>query len=100
MKNKVLIFVALAVTSLSLTACNLLPFFNQEEGGYSYRNIGESGNKQGSDISTPPAGDITANKASITYADYVTYNIHPISMTPSTKRTKLLVIPIWFSDSA
>ena len=47
MKNKVLIFVALAVTSLSLTACNLLPFFNQEEGGYSYRNIGESGNKQG-----------------------------------------------------
>ena len=99
MKNKVLIFVALVVTSLSLTACNLLPFFNQEEGGYSYRNIGESENKQSSDISTPLAGDITANKASITYADYVAYNIHPISMTPSTKRTKLLVIPIWFSDS-
>ena len=99
MKNKALIFIALAVSSLSLTACNFLPFFNQEEGGYTYRNPGESNSHQTSDVSTPPAGDITANKASITYDDYVKYNIHPISVTPSTKKPKLLVIPIWFSDS-
>ena len=99
MKNKFALLAALAVASISLTACDFLPFFNQEEGGYSYWGIGESTNHQASDVSTPPAGDIQANKASVTYADYVKHNIHPISATPSTKKTKLLVIPIWFSDS-
>ncbi len=98
MKNKALLIISLAVASISLTACNFLPFFNQEEGGYSYRNIGESDHQQ-SDISTPPAGDLTANKASMTYSDYVKNNIHPLSVTPSTRKTKLLVIPIWFNDS-
>ena len=99
MKNKALAFIAIAVASLSLSACNFLPFFNQEEGGYTYWNVGESSNRQASDISTPPAGDITAKKASVTYSDYVANNIHPISVTPSTKKPKLLVIPIWFTDS-
>ena len=100
MKNKALVLISLVAVSLSLTACNFLPFFNQEEGGYTYWNIGESTNHQASDVSTPPAGDITANKASVTYADYVSANIHPISVTPSTKKAKLLVIPIWFNDSS
>ena len=99
MKNKALAFIAIAVASLSLSACNFLPFFNQEEGGYTYWNVGESSNRQASDVSTPPAGDITAKKASVTYSDYVANNIHPISVTPSTKKPKLLVIPIWFTDS-
>ena len=99
MKNKALLLISLAVASLSLTACSFLPFFNEEEGGYTYWDIGSSINHQDSDVSTPPAGDITANKASVTYADYVSSNIHPISVTPATKKAKLLVIPIWFSDS-
>lgn len=99
MKNKVLIGISLAVISLSLTACNFLPFFQQEEGGYTYWKIGESSARQASDVSTPPAGEATFKKASVTYAEYVSNNIHPISVTPSTKKAKLLVIPIWFKDS-
>ena len=51
------------------------------------------------DVSTPPPGEITANKASATYADYINNNVYPLSMTPSVGTANLLVIPVWFNDS-
>ena len=93
MKKKVTFLLILGAAIFSLTACQ---FFNQSnEGGYSYRPIGAS-NK---DVSAPPEGELEATSPSVTYSDYVKNNYYPLSSTPTKNKTKLLVIPIWFTDS-
>ena len=97
MRKKIASLLVLSGIVFSLSACQ---FFNQSnEGGYSYRPIGSS-NNGGSDVSTPPASDLEAKAASMTYGNYAKNNIYPISATPSKGKAKLLVIPVWFTDSA
>ena len=94
MKKKLAYLALLFIPALSLTACS--DFFDMfyfggngtEHGGYN-------------SISTPPAGDDTPHYAptEYTYASYVKNNAYPISSTPAVGNTKLLVIPVWFTDS-
>ena len=42
---------------------------------------------------------ITANYASKIYKDYINNNTYSLSSTPSKGSAKLLVVPVWFSDS-
>ena len=96
MKKKGIIkFIALAVTLFSLTACeSVLDMFGHVSGGgYSYRPIQE-------DIPTPNPGNTQAKKAGQTYSDYIDNNLYPLSATPSVGTTKLLVIPVWFTNSS
>ena len=49
--------------------------------------------------SAPPAGDLTAKKASYNYKHYVDNNVSAMSSTPCVGAGHLLVIPVWFTDS-
>ncbi len=69
MKKKQLLFALLGVLSISLTSCDFIyRFFDDgEDGGFSWGiPIGQpSSSKQPIvDVSTPPAGDTNANRAS------------------------------------
>ena len=52
-----------------------------------------------SEQSAPPAGSLTPKKASYNYKDYTNNNLSKISSTPCVGTAKLLVVPIWFTDS-
>ena len=109
MKKKHILFGTLAVMVLSLTSCQyILDFFNSDsEGGFSWGGISfgpsssssEYSKQTISDVSTPPAGDIHANAASYRYEHYVENSVYPMSCTPSVGEAKLLIIPVWFTDS-
>ena len=47
----------------------------------------------------PEPSEITPQKASCTYEDYVKNNVYSVSSTPSVGEAHILVIPVWFSDS-
>ena len=90
MKKKYAFFTLFSVMFFSLCACER--FYNGPN--YSYRPIGASSNKN-----AIPVGDLEAEPAKKTYAEYIKNNVYPLSMTPSTKKAHLLVIPVWFTDS-
>ena len=90
MKKKYIFFTLFSVLFFSLCACSR--FYNGPD--YSYTPIGASTNKK-----TVPVGDLEAEPAKKTYAEYTRNNVYPLSMTPSTKKAHLLVIPVWFTDS-
>ena len=97
MKKKFAHLAFLGIVTFSLTACAEFAdmFYFGENPLYP-----TSGNAGYQSISTPPAGDLTPNYASLTYKDYILNNCYPLSATPATGNAKLLVIPVWFSDSA
>ena len=103
MKKKHLLFALLGVLSISLTSCDFIyRFFDDSDNGFSWGiPIGQnSSSKQPIiDVSTPPAGDTNANRASYNYGHFVENSVYPISCTPSTGTAKLLIIPVWFTDS-
>ena len=92
MKKKITLLVILGAVVFSLSACQL--FNSDSGGGYSYRPLGST------EVSLPPAGDIEAVEAERTYGDYIKNNVYPLSSTPTKGKTKLLVIPVWFTDSS
>ena len=106
MKKKHLAFVLLSVLVLPLTSCDyILRFFGSDSEwvfpiGGSSATPTSSVTAPSTDISTPPAGDITANKASYKYEDLVDNSVYPISCTPSIGTAHLLVIPVWFTNSS
>ena len=93
MKNKAPLLIALGMMVISLTACNYIPFF-KNNGEYSDRN---SNSFNESDY--PVSGDVTAQKASFKYSDLIDNSVYNLSCTPSIGSPKLLVIPVWFTDS-
>ena len=105
MKKKQLLFALLGVLSISLTSCDFIyRFFDDgEDGGFSWGiPIGQpSSSKQPIvDVSTPPAGDTNANRASYNYGHLVDNSVYALSCTPSTGNAKLLIIPVWFTNSS
>ena len=85
-----------------------------DDGQYSYRSYDPT-DKDTNRIDVPPeeidyvnphdtispSGDsTTARKANYTYMDYVKNNYDSISSAPSVGETKLLVIPVWFTESS
>ena len=98
---------AIATMVTSLSACSFLSdLFNQFNGAANGQNNGRMSSFVPSsrpsivDVSTPPADDLTANKASMIYHDYIGNSAYPISCTPSVGEAKLLIIPVWFNDSS
>ena len=105
MKNKHLLLGTVAILALSLTSCDyILRFFNNSDSDNPWivpiGGSSSSSKAPSSDISTPPAGDITAKKASFNYSDMMDNNVYPLSCTPSVGEAHLLIIPIWFTDSS
>lgn len=107
MKKKLLFALVIPAMALSLSACQFINdfFSNIVDGGngnnnYQYSQIVASSAKPISDISTPPADDLEARHASVTYGDYIEHSAYAYSCTPSTGTAKLLVIPVWFNDSS
>ena len=78
-KYRTLLFTLLAMASLSLSGCSF--FMNLFNGG-----------------GTPV--DLAPTKLSGTYQDYMNHNIHLLDSTPLSGQSKLLVVPIWFTDSS
>lgn len=74
MKKNKLLFLGLMVTSLLLTSCK--------------RNVQY-------EITTLDKQDIN-----YTYREYFDHNIYDLDATPTTGNPKLLVVPIWFTDSS
>ncbi|HHT67001.1 MAG TPA: hypothetical protein GX010_02100 [Erysipelotrichaceae bacterium] len=100
MKNKITLIPLITLCALSLTACSYaFPFIGGGASNeYSYRPIDSNSSfGGGGDI---PVGDIMAKKASYNYSDLASNSVYPISCTPSIGKAKLLVIPVWFSDSS
>ena len=93
MKKRLVQLAILAVATLSTSACqdfaDMFYFGGDVNEGYSFRSV-----------STPPPGDDEAHEASYTYSDYAKSNVSVISVTPSVGSARLLIIPIWFSDSS
>lgn len=104
MKKKLVTFLAISLMTLSLSACSFVnDLFSKflDFGGFGDNQYVASSRKQVSDIPTPPADtDITAQKASVNYSNYIENNVYAISATPSVGTAKLLIIPIWFNDSS
>ena len=94
MKRKFKYLALLCIPAFSLTACS--DFFDMFYFGGSVNNGGYQS------ISTPPPGGDTPEYApdNYTYKTYVSNNCYPISATPALGNTKLLVIPVWFSNSS
>ena len=100
MKKKQLLFALLGVLSISLTSCDFIYRFFDDDSNWGIPIGQPSSSKQPIvDVSTPPAGDTNANRASYTYGDYVDNSVYALSCTPSTGNAKLLIIPVWFTDS-
>ena len=94
MKRKFSFFLILTGMVFALSACQLLNN-GGGGGGYSYRPIGSKSNND-----VPPSGDLVAIEPGRTYNDYIKNNVYPLSSTPTVGKANLLVIPIWFNDSA
>lgn len=94
MKKSLKLLTLLCLPAFSLTACSdLLDMF------YFGGSINQGGGYQS--ISTPPPGGDVPEYAptDFTYKKYVSNNAYPISATPALNNAKLLVIPVWFTDS-
>ena len=106
MKKKFLLLSTISVMAVSLTSCDFISdyingFVNGDSSnGRTYSEVVASSHEPISDVSTPPAGDLVANKASCDYSDYVKNSVYPLSSTPSEGSANLLVIPVWFNDSS
>lgn len=118
MKNKLPLFLLIGLLTASLSACDsFFDYFKSpstRRGGRgsssssssvieesSSSDLSSSNSTSGSEeIITPEPGDLTANKATRTYADFVSNNVYDISATPADGDAKILIIPIWFSDSS
>ena len=102
MKNKLALITLVLSATLSLTGCDfIMQFFDSEYQGGFFPIGGESAQipPRISDVPTPPPGDTNANKASYIYGDLIDNSIYPMSCTPSLGKAKLLVIPVWFTNS-
>ena len=104
MKKKLLLITTTSLMTLSLTACQFISdYFDITSGsnnGVPYGSqVVASSHEPIVDISTPPADDLVTKKAGKIYDDYITNNVYPLSATPSIGDAKLLVIPVWFTDS-
>ena len=107
MKNKILAISGGILIALSLTACEyFMPLFgDSSDGGFNPFRPVSSSVEQASipseyNNTSYPKGEIVAQKASCTYDDYVQNSVYAISATPSVGNAKILVIPVWFSDSS
>ena len=94
MKKSLKFIALLCLPAFSLTACS--DFFDMFYFGGS---IHQGGGYQS--ISTPPPGGDTPEYAptDFTYKKYVSNNSYPISASPALGNAKLLVIPVWFTNS-
>lgn len=108
MKKKTILLGLMALLALPLTSCDyILRFFGDSDSGSpwiipigSTSNPSTSSSKEPiSDVSTPPAGDLTAHSASSNYSDFVENSVYALSCTPSKGNAHLLIIPVWFTDS-
>ena len=107
MKKKTILLGLMALLALPLTSCDyILRFFGDSDNsspwvipiGNTSSSISSS-KEPISDVSTPPAGDLTAHSASCNYSDFVDNSVYPLSCTPSKGTAHLLIIPVWFTDS-
>ena len=107
MKKKTILLGLMALLALPLTSCDyILRFFGDSDNsspwvipiGNNSSSISSS-KEPISDVSTPPAGDLTAKSASCNYSDLIDNSVYPLSCTPSKGTAKLLIIPVWFTDS-
>ena len=100
MKKKPILLALLTVLAVSLTSCDFIyRFFDDSEWAIPI-GTPSSSREPISDVSTPPAGDTSANRASYNYGDLVDNSVYALSCTPSTGNAKLLIIPVWFTDSS
>ena len=105
MKKRHLAFALLSVLVLPLTSCDYIMRFFGSDSEWAFPIGGSSSSEEpssrtpSSDVSTPPADEISANSASCNYSDLVENSVYPISSTPSKGTAKILVIPVWFTDS-
>ena len=100
MKKKPILLALLTVLAVSLTSCDFIyRFFDDSEWAIPI-DTPSSSREPISDVSTPPAGDTSANRASYNYGDLVDNSVYALSCTPSTGNAKLLIIPVWFTDSS
>ena len=110
MKKRLLVVAGTCLLAVSLSACgffHLPDFFGSSNGnGYSYRPINSSDDSPYPSASTPseydtiyPISDLEPISMAKTYEDFAEHNAYPISVTPAQGNVKLLVIPVWFSDS-
>ena len=88
MKKKSVLIGITSLLTLSLTSCDMLMDFiniaNPSKDDSSAFSESVASSKQSIvDISTPPADDIPANRASKNYSDFTKNNVYPLSCTPS-----------------
>ena len=110
MKKKLILL--LTLSSLTLTGCAINPFdffgsyiyptsqteYSGDESGninYSVDVNDHSSVELGKDEYTPKK-----EKLNYTYKDYVSHSLYTIDAVPSSGDVKILVIPVWFSDSS
>ena len=108
MKNKAALLIMMGISTIALSACSFFSIFRNNSGEYTYQDIEKSSsNTPHSEESTPsesssvpPTGEITASKASYRYSDVIDNSVYCLSATPSVGNTRILVIPVWFTDSS
>ena len=77
-KHRIILFTLLVTSSLSLGGCSyLFSLFNK----------------------TADPIDLAPTQLSGTYNDYMNHNFYQLDGTPLSGSSKLLVVPIWFTDS-
>ena len=104
MKKRSLYIAITSIIAISLSSCQLFKNIFSADSSKAdknnlYSQVVASSKQSIVDVSTPPADDITANRASLDYTDYIENNAYPLSSTPSVGTANILVIPVWFTDS-
>ena len=101
MKKRSLFIITASIAAMAIGSCSLFKktssIVNSNDAPFS--QIVASSKEPIVDISTPPADDITANRASVDYTNFVENNLYALSSTPSVGTANILVIPVWFNDS-
>lgn len=108
MKKKLILLALLS--TITLTSCSINPFdfFSNLLNRSEEYSVDESGNIQYSvDITDHSSDNIgkedytpKKEKTEYTYKDYIKRSVYTVDSVPTTGDVKILVIPVWFSDSS
>lgn len=108
MKKKILL---LAIVATTLTSCSFIDIGNSKSNsgtttsssnldGSSFSNSSTSSSSSNSSSSSfNNTNNLEKTNLNYTYKDYTTNSVYPVDSCPSVGTVKLLIIPIWFTDS-
>lgn len=109
MKKKAIITILAGLAAMSLSSCNFIyntinsmveSADNSESAAASKSAESSSSKSSSSSRSEPEPATLTKKTLRYKYSDYQNYSVYDSDFCPSSGSPKLLIIPVWFTDSS